>query len=1425
MCFQVRLLAVAALPLQHNLFTIIAPRDNILQSWPPVLRGTGGPPPPPPPVEGEYLTRGELGAPPPVERLQISYATRRALQHEGLAADQIRSDDTKRAGGKKVNYEESDLKTCGAEVPYREPQTTTTTATTIPTTATTTADEKAERRRRGSSSGSGRGLGGLMGVVGVGLGVLLYLLRPSTPSTSQHTLLLPCNPRHGRCKDNEANAIIEMLVMNKTRTLIGSWPAEHCDVIESAALVTAATVIAWDCPKNPWMKKSSRVVRVLPELSTVASAVVNIFKHFRFKSIVTVVQTTSYWSQLFILLENSALKANISLKEAIHLSDGNYTVQELTSRLAPMAKSRARALVILAPLSWPQLPTVLQAFDSFELPTSCVFLLHLALHPGLIAFDDFLTKSAASVLVLTSTSSLQGEELEAMVNGSLGLARSGVVPGALSVEELTLWDWVGPNSNSSSTGDNQTGNGQWRPVLSQPIFMGQLLPIEPLISRSQDWLQLKSFYHNLSELPCDDDECLLEHQGVYSSIITLSILMAVSLILVTTFLFVASVLRRVYSQSRVSKGPCKVILTPTDFVFPQVPEVKRVEEGIEAMLCCWLQQLQELGGPEVDKPDLIKGSVGSLRSNVKKSPSIGSLSKISSDPRARYNGDLVQLKLLPENGSNFELKNKSVEYLVMLHGLRHENLNPMIGCLSEPGRPCLVWEFCSRGSLEDVLMADEIKLDWSFRLSLLTDLVRGMKYLHSSPAKVHGNLTSRNCVIDARWVLKITDYALPAFYENQNLAQPQKKAKELLWTAPEILRDPSLRATGTQAGDVYSFGIVMQEVVVRGEPYCMLSLPPEEILEKIRRPPPMIRPSVSKGAAPPEAINIMRQCWAEHPDKRPDFNTIHDLFKTLNHGRKANFVDTMFQMLEKYSNNLEDLIRDRTEQLDMEKKKTEQLLNRMLPSSVAEKLKVGMPVDPEEFSEVTIYFSDIVGFTTISAYSTPFEVVDLLNDLYTCFDATINAYNVYKVETIGDAYMVVGGLPLRVPDHAQQVATMALDLLHHSGKFRIRHLPFTPLRLRIGLHTGPCCAGVVGLTMPRYCLFGDTVNTASRMESTGSPWRIHMSETTKAKLEETGGYHIEARGHTELKGKGRVMTYWLLGKAGFDKQLPTPPPIRDNHGLDEQLVIYGRTGIMPTQITTEDYSDEAAEELTPAPIIPKKQKRPVYQLSLDAGLLATAEVESKSDGLQKWKVHRQMTFDSSTDDQKTAAEGGKRSSINPSEAGTNPSSSTLSVQGARRGSGFSASEMNVNSPAVSFINQSRSTQNLNGSSKYKRIVDENDLSSQYNHYRCLSPNDGNTLVPMPIQRAASSRFLRRQFSVDKEDTSGGQSSQGAEGSSKPTPRLFKQNSAGAANDLGRIDEIPPVVATVSQPTSSPKFVHSAYKHRTVQSTASSESLN
>merc|ERR1711991_620039 len=152
----------------------------------------------------------------------------------------------------------------------------------------------------------------------------------------------------------------------------------------------------------------------------------------------------------------------------------------------------------------------------------------------------------------------------------------------------------------------------------------------------------------------------------------------------------------------------------------------------------------------------------------------------------------------------------------------------------------------------------------------------------------------------------------------------------------------------------------------------------------------------------------------------------------------------------------------------------ELLLYQMLPKSVVDALKTGSAVKAETFDGCTIYFSDIVGFTKIAGGSTPLQVVDLLNALYTAFDSVIDHHDVYKVETIGDAYMVVSGIPLRNGNrHPGEIATMALDLLNATVSFKIRHMPETQLQLRAGIHTGPAVAGVVGLKMPRYCLFGD----------------------------------------------------------------------------------------------------------------------------------------------------------------------------------------------------------------------------------------------------------------------------------------------------------------------------------------------------------------
>ncbi|XP_008300825.1 retinal guanylyl cyclase 1 [Stegastes partitus] len=518
---------------------------------------------------------------------------------------------------------------------------------------------------------------------------------------------------------------------------------------------------------------------------------------------------------------------------------------------------------------------------------------------------------------------------------------------------------------------------------------------------------------------------------------------------------------------------------------------------------------------------------------------------------AVFEGDWVWLKKCPAGAVSGV--NGSTEFVfVKLRDMRHENLNLFLGLFFDSGIFGVVTEHCTRGSLEDLLSNEDVRLDWMFKSSLLMDLIRGMKYLHNRDI-IHGRLKSRNCVVDGRFVLKVTDYGFNEILIAQSIDNDDEKPEDLLWTAPELLRSSSLRRRGTFYGDVYSFAIIVQEVISRSAPYCMLDMPTKEIINKIKEPPPLCRPVVSVDEAPLDVIQVMKQAWSEEPDKRPTFEELFKQFKSITKGKKTNIIDSMLRMLEQYSSNLEDLIRERTEELEVERQKTDNLVAQMLPKSVAQALKTGKPVKPEHFSEVTLYFSDIVGFTTISALSDPIEVVDLLNDLYTLFDAIIGLHDVYKVETIGDAYMVASGVPTRNGTrHAAEMANMSLDILHCIGTFKMRHMPELKVRIRIGLHSGPVVAGVVGLTMPRYCLFGDTVNTASRMESTGLSYRIHVNQSTVDVLNSLKlGYKIEVRGLTELKGKGVENTYWLVGRDDFNKPLPIPPDMAggSNHGI------------------------------------------------------------------------------------------------------------------------------------------------------------------------------------------------------------------------------------------------------------------------------------
>ncbi|XP_010777461.1 retinal guanylyl cyclase 2-like, partial [Notothenia coriiceps] len=161
-----------------------------------------------------------------------------------------------------------------------------------------------------------------------------------------------------------------------------------------------------------------------------------------------------------------------------------------------------------------------------------------------------------------------------------------------------------------------------------------------------------------------------------------------------------------------------------------------------------------------------------------------------------------------------------------LRDMRHENLNLFLGLFFDSGIFAIVTEHCSRGSLEDLINNEEVRLDWMFKSSLLMDLIRAMKYLHNRDV-IHGRLKSRNCLVDGRFVLKVTDYGYNEIVIAQGLNTEEENNEDLLWTAPELLRSPILRKRGTLTGDVYSFSIIGQEVISRSSPFCMLDMPPK----------------------------------------------------------------------------------------------------------------------------------------------------------------------------------------------------------------------------------------------------------------------------------------------------------------------------------------------------------------------------------------------------------------------------------------------------------------------------------------------------------------------------------------------------------------------------------------------------------------------
>lgn len=235
------------------------------------------------------------------------------------------------------------------------------------------------------------------------------------------------------------------------------------------------------------------------------------------------------------------------------------------------------------------------------------------------------------------------------------------------------------------------------------------------------------------------------------------------------------------------------------------------------------------------------------------------------------------------------------------------------------------------------------------------------------------------------------------------------------------------------------------------------------------------------------------------------------------------------QQLEELVERLQNEIKERQGvelSLRLSQKKSDNLLLNILPAAIIENLKKGDCGAAERFESATVLFADIVNFTSLAARMLPLELVNFLNQIFSRFDQLTEKHGLEKIKTIGDAYMVAGGLPVPRADHAEAIANMALDMQEAIADFQTD--TGEPFQIRIGIHTGPVVAGVIGTKKFIYDLWGDTVNVASRMEGQGLPGYIQVTTAIYELLKDR--YLFEERGAITIKGKGEMIAYWLKAK-------------------------------------------------------------------------------------------------------------------------------------------------------------------------------------------------------------------------------------------------------------------------------------------------------
>ena len=396
-------------------------------------------------------------------------------------------------------------------------------------------------------------------------------------------------------------------------------------------------------------------------------------------------------------------------------------------------------------------------------------------------------------------------------------------------------------------------------------------------------------------------------------------------------------------------------------------------------------------------------------------------------------------------------------------------------------------------------------------------------------------MKAANVLVDAKFSAKVTDFGF-------SIKEKVGASGTPYWMAPELLS--VVADKNSAATDSYSFGILLYEVFSRRDPYLGLDF--DSVIRDVCDPCINKRPPSPESMSSEVSSLLYTSCLDASPAARPNFTELDSFLKRF----QAKNVDPGEQKV---------LLR--------QKSQSDRLLEEIFPPPVAAALREGRKVEPEHFDCVTIFFSDIVGFTPLSAKMSAFKVSNMVDRLYGKMDSLSHKFGVYKLETIGDAWVGVTNLYNACPaDHAKRMALFALEgnktmMLYYCllilSRPHLRLCWVIPLlfalhfvrpasqaaseclideedisegvlQIRIGFHSGPCTAAVVGTRMPKYTLFGDTINTAARMESNSESGRVHCSERSAELLRiQAPEISVKCRGEINVKGKGIMKTFWV----------------------------------------------------------------------------------------------------------------------------------------------------------------------------------------------------------------------------------------------------------------------------------------------------------